>query len=185
MSRFSHTRRREKIEMTKSCFAKPRFSRGLVTMASLIGLASLTLLAPGFSSHLLASSSEANPWNSSELVEPAELARLLSKHVAQKPIVVCVGFNSLYSGAHIPGAAYAGPARQANGLAALKKWAASIPRHHEVILYCGCCPMHECPNVRPAFEALKSMGFSNLKVLDLPDNFQQDWVAKGYPAAKE
>jgi hypothetical protein len=28
------------------------------------------------------------------------------------------------------------------------------------------------------------MGFSNVKVLYIPDNFGTDWVDKGYPVAK-
>jgi len=28
------------------------------------------------------------------------------------------------------------------------------------------------------------MGFKDLKVLDLPDNFKQNWVGKGYPVGR-
>jgi hypothetical protein len=34
-----------------------------------------------------------------------------------------------------------------------------------VVIYCGCCPLDKCPNVRPAFTLLKTMGFTNLHVL--------------------
>jgi len=132
-----------------------------------------------------ASSSQANPWKNSQVVEPAELAKIVSGRSGGKPVVVCVGFEFLFKGAHVPGAQFAGPASEAEGMAALKKWAASIPRNREVILYCGCCPLPECPNARPAFKALTAMGFKDLKVLDLPDNFQKNWVGKGYPVAKK
>jgi len=41
--------------------------------------------------------------------------------------------------------------------------------------------MKDCPNIRPAYRTLKSMGFERLMVLNLPSNFHTDWVAKGYP----
>ncbi len=131
-----------------------------------------------------ASNPGANLWKNSQVVEPAELAKIVSARSGGKPIVVCVGFDFLFKGAHVPGASYAGPASEENGLAALKKWAASIPRNREVVLYCGCCPLPQCPNIRPAFKALAAMGFKDLKVLNLPDNFRKDWVEKGYPAAR-
>jgi hypothetical protein len=52
-----------------------------------------------------------------------------------------------------------------------------------VIIYCGCCPFDKCPNIRPAFAALKEMGFKNARLLDLPKNIKADWLDKNYPAA--
>ncbi|MGH9455582.1 MAG: rhodanese-like domain-containing protein [Terriglobia bacterium] len=161
----------------------PQRIQGAIFIMSLA--LSLTMFAAHAGLGWAASGVEANPWNASQVVEPAELAKAVSNESGEKPAVVCVGFDFLFRGAHIPGAAYAGPARDAKGLDALKKWASSIPRDHEVILYCGCCPLHQCPNVRPAFKALAGMGFKNVKVLYLPDNFQKDWVAKGYPVVKK
>ena len=132
-----------------------------------------------------ASGPQTNPWKSSQVVEPARLAKMVSGKSAVKPVVVCVGFDFLFKGAHVPGASYAGPTSGPEGMAALKKWAASIPRNREVVLYCGCCPLPQCPNIRPAFKTLTAMGFKDLKVLDLPDNFKQNWVGKGYPVAKQ
>jgi hypothetical protein len=48
-------------------------------------------------------------------------------------------------------------------------------------VYCGCCPFEKCPNIRPAFNLMKAMGFSNGKLLNLPTNLKQNWIAKGYP----
>jgi hypothetical protein len=53
-----------------------------------------------------------------------------------------------------------------------------------VVLYCGCCPLDKCPNLRPAFLALRDAGFARLRVLLLPNNFNADWVEKGYPVEK-
>ena len=41
--------------------------------------------------------------------------------------------------------------------------------------------MAHCPNVKPAFETLEKMGYKNVKLLYLPDDFEQDWAQKGYP----
>lgn len=72
----------------------------------------------------------------------------------------------------------------AKGLADLKKFAQALPRSTELVVYCGCCPMAHCPNIRPAFEALRAMGFTHLKALVLPHDFAHDWVQAGYPVAK-
>jgi thiosulfate/3-mercaptopyruvate sulfurtransferase len=125
------------------------------------------------------------PWTDAETVTPAELAKVIANSTAaNRPVVVCSGFRVLYEGAHVPGAVYRGPASKPDGLDNLKKWAQGIPRSANLVIYCGCCPFNVCPNVRPAFEALRSMGFQHLRVLVLPNSFAKDWVAQGYPIAK-
>ena len=69
-------------------------------------------------------------------------------------------------------------------LATLKKTVQDVPRTRTVVVYCGCCPMGDCPNIRPAYQALREMGFKTVKVLNLPTNFTQDWQMKGYPVEK-
>jgi len=66
--------------------------------------------------------------------------------------------RTLYNGAHIPGAVYYGPGSSEQGIADLKEYAATFPKDSDVVLYCGCCPLEKCPNLRPAFTALKDMG---------------------------
>jgi thiosulfate/3-mercaptopyruvate sulfurtransferase len=123
-------------------------------------------------------------WTESQLIEPAALVAKLRAPLHDRPVILQVGFRVLYDGAHIPGAIYAGPASTREGLEVLRKTAAPIPRDRQVVIYCGCCPMDRCPNVRPGYQALEKMGFHNLRVLDLPQDFQQDWVAKGYPVVR-
>ena len=128
---------------------------------------------------------DSDPWTAAQTVDPASFAKELSgSDSAHKPVIVCPGFHSLYHGAHIPGASYHGPASTADGLADLKKWAQTLPRSANLVVYCGCCPLERCPNIRPAFEALRDAGFSHLRVLILPQDFASDWVAKGYPIEK-
>lgn len=126
-----------------------------------------------------------NPWTSTQATQPSQLAALLAKRSGPKPVILQVGFQVLYRGAHIPGAIYAGPASSPEGLQALKRVARTLPRTAEIYVYCGCCPMQKCPNIRPAFRTLQSMGFTHLHVLTLPDNFAKDWVVREYPTAGE
>jgi len=38
--------------------------------------------------------------------------------------------------------------------------------------------------LRPAFTALKDLGFARLRVMILPTSFNTDWAEKGYPVQK-
>jgi thiosulfate/3-mercaptopyruvate sulfurtransferase len=126
-----------------------------------------------------------DPWAVSETVAPADLIKeLRDPNPANRPVVVCVGFRFLYDGGHVPGASFHGPASKDEGLADLKAWAQGLPKSSNVVLYCGCCPLARCPNLRPAFTALHDVGFARLRVLLLPTNFGTDWADKGYPVEK-
>jgi thiosulfate/3-mercaptopyruvate sulfurtransferase len=126
-----------------------------------------------------------DPWSSAQTVQPADLVKeLAAPPHPDEPAVVCVGFRPLYQGAHIPHAVFHGAASTDAGLAELKSWAQKIPKASNVVLYCGCCPMAHCPNLRPAFVAMRDMGFTNLRVLILPNDFNTDWIQKGYPIGK-
>ncbi len=125
-----------------------------------------------------------DPWTAAQLVQPADLVKELSAKNEAAPTVLYVGFRTLFEGGHIPGASFHGTASTEAGLADLKKWAASLPRKTNLVIYCGCCPFDRCPNIRPAFAALRDMGFTRLRLLVLPKNFATDWVEKGYPMEK-
>jgi hypothetical protein len=123
----------------------------------------------------------ADPWPHSALLDPADLAKTLQSS-ERKPAVICVAFPVLYRGKHITGAIYAGPGNRDEGIEALKKAVANTPKDAEIVLYCGCCPMERCPNMRPAFRTLHELGFTHVRVLSIPTNMATDWYAKGYPA---
>ena len=123
-----------------------------------------------------------DPWAPGDLIQPDELARLLSGE--HKPVVLQIGIVHLYRMGHIPGSKYAGLASEAEGLNGLKKQAQSLDRNSEVVCYCGCCPWANCPNTRPAYLTLREMGFNKIRMLYLPESFGQDWSAKGYPVEK-
>lgn len=139
----------------------------IVAVASVLAMAARAQEAP------------ATPWAAEQVTQPSELAATLSK--SAKPVILQIGFQVLYSSKHIPGSIYVGPASTPEGLEALKKAVHSLPKTADIYVYCGCCPMDKCPNVRPAFATLKAMGFTHLHVIMLPTSFGKDWVAHGYP----
>jgi hypothetical protein len=57
-----------------------------------------------------------------------------------------------------------------------------VPKDADIVLYCGCCPMVKCPNIRPAYRALREMGFQHVRVLNIATNMHEDWFGKGYPS---
>ena len=113
------------------------------------------------------------------LVQPKDVAAQLAG--GSKPVVLYVGPNVLYRSKHIPGAAFAGPGSKPEGIELLKNSVASLARDREIVLYCGCCPWDHCPNIRPAVELLRSMGFKQVKAMYLPTDFKADWIDKGFP----
>lgn len=114
------------------------------------------------------------------LIQPSELATQLAAK-GSHPAIFQVGPNVLYRGKHIPGAVYAGPGSRQEGLDLLKQAVNKLPRETEIVLYCGCCPWGNCPNVKPAMALLKEMGFTHAKAMYLESNFAKDWTEKGYP----
>jgi len=118
------------------------------------------------------------------LINPEDLVKLLQTPGKEKPLMIQVGSHVLFSQAHIPGSEYIGPASTESGVQQLRKRVESQPRTRFIVLYCGCCPWGRCPNVKPADDALHAMGFTNVKVLYIADNFGTNWEDKGYPVAK-
>lgn len=141
---------------------------------------SLCLFAPA---RLAVSSPNSDPWSPAQTVSPADFAMELQKHNPSLKIVY-VGVRTLYNGAHIPGAVFEGPGSKEEGIVDLRKFAAGIPKDSNLVIYCGCCPLERCPNLRPAFSALQEMGLTRLRVLILPTSFSADWIEKGYPTEK-
>ena len=121
---------------------------------------------------------------SSQLISPDELAKVLGTSHGEKPLMIQVGSHVLYSQAHVPGSEYIGPASSEDGLQRLRRRVEPLSRNKFIVIYCGCCPWSHCPNVKPANDALGTLGFTNVKVLYMANNFGTDWVDKGYPVEK-
>jgi thiosulfate/3-mercaptopyruvate sulfurtransferase len=119
-----------------------------------------------------------------QLIQPAELNRMLAANKGEKPLMFQVGSRVLFEQAHIAGSEYSGPGSQQAGLDQLKKRVAAVSKNKPIMLYCGCCPWNRCPNVGPAFRLLQNLGFRQVKVLYFANNFGSDWAEKGYPVAR-
>ena len=119
-----------------------------------------------------------------DLIQPADLAANLKSASGPKPLLLHVGFHILYTQAHIPGSEFVGPASDEAGLKLLQNRVAKLPRNTSIVIYCGCCPWGDCPNIAAAYDALHALGFKQVKALYIADNFGTDWIDKGYPVAK-
>ncbi|MGO9777787.1 MAG: rhodanese-like domain-containing protein [Terracidiphilus sp.] len=119
-----------------------------------------------------------------QLIQPEALNRLLQAGGTEKPLVLQVGSHLLFAEAHIPGAEYAGQGALPAGIEQLQNRVSALSRKKLIVLYCGCYPWNRCPNVGPAFARLQEMGFTNVKVLYLAENFGTNWLEKGYPVEK-
>jgi len=140
----------------------------LRTPVAFIGLASLSSAAPA-------------GWSDADLIAPKALAQRLTGKSSAKPVLFHVGFNVLYRSKHIPNSIYAGPGNKPEGLEMLKKAVSALPKIQEIVIYCGCCPWVNCPNMKTSFALLRDLGFTNVKALMIETNFSQDWIQMGYP----
>lgn len=109
----------------------------LAVASALLGVSSISLLAGS------------DPWSKEQTMQPADLAKEVENAKAA-PAVVFVGFQRLYTAGHVKGAQYHGTAGSEQGLKELTAWASSLPRTTNLVIYCGCCPMERCPNIRPS-----------------------------------
>lgn len=119
-----------------------------------------------------------------QTITASTLASELKRPKLTKPLVLQVGFSFLYSQGHITGSKYAGAASSKDEIGMLKNAVKSLPKNKEIVIYCGCCPWSDCPNIRPAYKTLVDLGYTNVKALYLPNDFAKDWKEKGYPVTK-
>lgn len=146
-----------------------------------LGLALTLVAAAAAVLPLRSDDAQPDPWPKADLLDPAALAKVLASPSSPQPKIFCVAFPVLYRQRHILHAEFAGPTAKPEGLNMLRQAVGALPKASEIVLYCGCCPMDRCPNVRPAYRMLKEMGFSKVRVLKLDTNFHTDWSSKGYP----
>jgi hypothetical protein len=116
------------------------------------------------------------PWLESQLMQPSDLAKIILDKDSKQPVIFSIGYDAFIKGSIVIGAA----TKQTN-LDKLQKELSKLSTEDSVIIYCGCCPFENCPNIRPAFQLLNKLKFVNAKLLNLPDNIKVDWINKGYP----
>ncbi|HVD98455.1 MAG TPA: hypothetical protein VNB90_09655 [Cytophagaceae bacterium] len=113
---------------------------------------------------------------SEKLIAPAKLAEVIKDPKATKPVILNVGPTPLIKGAN-----YIGAAEDPTNKERLRATVKDLPKNKEIVLYCGCCKLEDCWNIHEADKIMSSMGFTNYKILNMPEDFTVDWYNKGYP----
>jgi thiosulfate/3-mercaptopyruvate sulfurtransferase len=170
------------LSMTSALFPRRTVSQIAVALTFVVALVSTPAFAHAVSSKSKAATGESS--SAPKLIQPEELARILQSPKGVRPLIFHVGFRVLYVQAHIPNSEYIGPASEPAGIQRLRQRVQALPRTQYIVVYCGCCPWSKCPNADPAYNELHALGFRNVKLLYIADNFGKDWVDKGYPVAK-
>lgn len=117
-------------------------------------------------------------WTKKDLIEPSALAAILANPKTNQPKIFNIGVVD-----NIQGAVNLGGVSKKENLEKFETALSKLPKSTFIVVYCGCCPFERCPNIRPAVNMLKTMGYTNGKLLNLPTNLKQNWIDKGYPLA--
>lgn len=144
----------------------------------------LGALSVGAGAGLLACRDAGAPATQAPMMPPATLAARVDDIKAGKIAVFYVGPRALWGKGRVPGAKALSEVDSDEGLEKLRNAMKETPEGTEIVVYCGCCPVRNCPNVRPAGEAIKALGRKNAFILDLPTRFATDWADKGYPVER-
>lgn len=126
----------------------------------------------------------ADPWTEKQLLDPAELAKVIGDPARKQPILLDIGVASWIRGGLIKGSIVVGPTHDPKHLDQLRDTVSAYPKDADLVIYCGCCPFKDCPNIRPAFTLLQDLKFTRVRLLNLPKNFKTDWVNRGFPTEK-
>ncbi len=117
-----------------------------------------------------------DPWTKNQLISPEALAQKLKAKGKDVPVILNFGVER-----NIKNAIEIGLVSSPKIAEKFKVDAAKMDKKKETVIYCGCCTMENCPNVRNSFNKLKELGFTNIKVLNIPTDLNVDWIEKGYP----
>lgn len=116
-----------------------------------------------------------DPWTFRDLISPARLDFIITHPQSKIPVIFNIGaVEDIRDAAHI------GPVSEQANMEKFEEVLRTLPKNKPIVIYCGCCPFAKCPNIRPAFEELKSEGFTDIQLLDLPQNLETNWIKKGY-----
>jgi len=114
------------------------------------------------------------PWSTSQLLEPKLLYSSIESE-KDVPKIISIG-----PGVVIENSIGVGECRYNENIEKLKSLVSVYSKDDQIVLYCGCCPFKNCPNIRPAFTLLNELGFKNHKLLNIKNNIKADWIDMGY-----
>jgi thiosulfate/3-mercaptopyruvate sulfurtransferase len=118
-------------------------------------------------------------WQKDQLMATQDLAIKIKLNSKDKPLIFNVGPMDNIKGATQVGLGTAVTfGQRMQGILSMEN------KTKPIVIYCGCCSYSNCPNIRPAYDALIAQGFKNTKVLELPVTLKQDWIDLGYPMEK-
>lgn len=140
------------------------------------GLLMALLFSLGFQT--FSGQQQGEPWSEEQLIKPAEFAKMINEEDPEV-LIYSIGPAGL-----IRNSVEIGPAKEEGNLSKLEKEVSELPRDANIVIYCGCCPFKDCPNIRPAFTLLNSMQFTNHRLLDIPQNLKVNWIDEGYPMSE-
>ena len=143
-------------------------SKTIVALTSLFAIAIIAFVFQSFSKQQVG-----EPWTEKQLIPPSELTKAIGE---KNTYIYSVGPAGL-----IKNAIDIGEGKDKSNLAKLKNHLSKLPTDANIVIYCGCCPFKDCPNIRPPFQLLNDLKFTNHKLLNLPKNLKVDWIDKGYP----
>lgn len=160
---------------------KTRLSTRARAVRALLSILALLIAAAG---PALADHKRAASIPTAALIQPADFAATLNASPTRKPLILQVGFRKAYQQAHIPGSEYVGAASEEDGVKVLRNRVVKVRKDSAIVIYCGCCPWSKCPNIAAAYDALQDLGFKNVKVIYIAEDFGTNWVDQGFPTAK-
>lgn len=120
------------------------------------------------------------PWTNEQEMQPADLAAIIASDKAADVLIINAGPVD-----NIKGAVKVDALTKEENIQKLEVVLKDVSKDKEIVIYCGCCPMNVCPNIRPAYSFLADNGFQNFKILDVKQNIGTDWIGKGYPTDEE
>ena len=117
-----------------------------------------------------------DPWTAEQLIAPTELVSILKSKTSENYFIYNIGPSG-----QIKNAKDIGEGKHKVNVEKLRNETEQLSRDANILIYCGCCPFKDCPNIRPTFSLLNEMNFTNHKLLNLPQNLKVDWIEHGYP----
>lgn len=117
-----------------------------------------------------------NSFKAEQLMQPAKLNELYSKPLSAQPLILNMGVERNIKNAVEVGIV-SSPSKYQKLVEAMK----NTPKDRDVVVYCGCCKLEDCPNIPVALEKLSALGYKKVKVLNLVTGLNEDWIDQKYP----